>query len=557
MKAPSLLSNAAANYAGQLTIVAVGFLLTPFIIGSLGTGMYGVWALVVSIQGLGGLLDFGVTTSVVKYVAEHHARNETGEINRVASSSFLLHSFIGVAAFALTALAAWIGLPLLNLDPQQLAVAQASLIVAGASLMLTLPLGVPGNLLVGLRRYEASNIINIVQAVISGGAILLALKLGGGPTELIAINGVSLVGAYVAKWYFAARALPGFRISYALGDRATLRRIGNYSLWLFLLDTAKRVFYNADAVLIAAFLPVSAVTTYNLGFKPASAVSYFSGPLVSVFLPAASEMEARRETARLQSLLINGTRIALALTLVAVLWLLAFGRQAMEVWVGSGHEDALPVLYIFLGVFLVSAAQNPSGAILKGIGQVKALSISVLVEYAANIVLSLLLVPRIGVAGAALGTLIPAVINDLVVIPLIVCRALEVDYRTFLLKALPGALGAGIATLALLLPLSLLLQRGQIIDVALGGAATLFLFGLFYTLFGASDDEKALLKAKLGQFTQRLRRGDHISNAETANGTYGTDETTDKHIDTNQEPARPAPRDATEPQPAERGGRCM
>ncbi len=495
--APSLLSNAAANYAGQLTIVAVGFLLTPFIINSLGASMFGVWALVVSIQGLGGLLDFGVTTSVIKYVAEHHAREETGEINKVVSTSFLLHSFIGVATFALLALASWLGLPLLNLDPRQLDVARASLLVAGASLMLMLPLGVPGNLLVGLRRYEASNVINIVQTVLAGAAILIALQMGGGPTELVAINGVSLVAAYLAKWYFAARALPGLRISYALGDRATLRRIGSYSIWLFLLDTAKRIFYNADAVLIAAFMPISAVTTYNLGFKPASAVSYFAGPLVSVFLPAASEMEARHETERLQRLLLTGTRIALSLTLVAVLWLLAFGRQAMIVWVGPGHEDALPVLYIFLGVFLVSAAQNPSGAILKGIGQVKALSIFVLAEYAANIVLSLLLIPRIGVAGAAVGTLIPAVINDLVVIPWLVCRALKVEYRNFLLKTLPGAVGAGLATLVLLIPLSFLLNTGSVINVVLGGAATLFLFGLFYLLFGASDDEKALLKEKI------------------------------------------------------------
>jgi O-antigen/teichoic acid export membrane protein len=503
--APGLLSNAVANYAGQITIVAVGFLLTPFIIGSLGVSMYGVWALVVSIQGLGGLLDFGVTTSVVKYVAEHHARGETDEVNRVASSSFLLHSFIGAGAFALLALASWLGLPLLNLDPQQLDVARASLLVAGASLMLMLPLGVPGNLLVGLRRYEESNIVNIVQTIVSGGAILLALRLGGGPTELIAINGVSLVVAYLAKWFLATRALSGLRISYALADLATLRRIGSYSVWLFLLDTAKRIFYNADAVLIAAFLPVSAVTTYNLGFKPASAVSYFSGPLVSVFLPAASEMEARGQTERLQHLLVTGTRIALSLTLVGVLWLLTFGRQAMEVWLGPGHEDALPVLYIFLGVFLVSAVQNPSGAILKGIGRAKALSISVLVEYAANIVLSLLLIPRIGVTGAAVGTLVPALINDLVVIPWLVCRALDVDYRGFVFKALAGAAGAGLATLAVLLPLSFLLDRASILNVVLGGAASLLLFGLFYLLFGASNAERAMLKARIGGKTAWFR----------------------------------------------------
>lgn len=548
-KRSSLLSNAAANYAGQLTIVAVGFLLTPFIIRDLGTAMYGVWALVVSLQGLGGLLDLGVTTSVVKYVAEHHARGETEEVNRVVSTSFLLHTLLGVAAFILTLVAAWAGLPLLNLDTGELSVARAALIVAGSSLMFMLPLGVPGNLLTGLRQYEISNVINIVQTVLSGGAILLALRLGGGPTELVAINGVSLVAAYITKWIFAARVLPGLRISYGLANRATLRRIGGYSIWLFLLDTAKRIFYNADAVLIAAFLPVSAVAAYNLGFKPASAISYFSGPLVSVFLPAASEMDARQEVEKLRSLLISGTRVALALTLIAVLWLLVFGRQAMEIWVGPGHEDALPVLYIFLGVFLVSAAQNPSGAILKGIGRVRALSISVLVEYAANIALSLLLIPRIGVSGAALGTLIPAVVNDLVVIPWLVCRALDVDYRAFLVKTLPGVTAATVATLALLLPLGGLLKEASLLSLALGGAATLFLFGFFYLMFGVSKSERALLREGIAA---RLGRGDS-SKHDAAESK--SDETTVKHIDTHAEQARPTPQDVGQHQGAKHRGR--
>jgi O-antigen/teichoic acid export membrane protein len=547
-----LISNAVANYAGQITIVAVGFLLTPFIINDLGTAMYGVWALVVSIQGLGGLLDFGVTTSVIKYVAEHHARGETNEINKVASSSFLLHSFIGLGAFAVLALASWLALPLLNLDPQQLAVARSSLLVAGASLMLMLPLGVPGNLLVGLRRYEASNIINIVQTVLSAGVILFALGLGGGPTELIAINGISLVMAYIAKWFFAARALPGLRISYRMADWATLRRIGGYSVWLFLLDIAKRIFYNADAVLIAAFLPVSAVTTYNLGFKPASAVSYLSGPLVSVFLPAASEMQALKQTEVLRRLLLTGTRIALSLTLAGVLWLLAFGRQAIEVWIGPGHEDVLPVLYIFLGVFLVSAAQNPSGAILKGIGQVKALSIAVLTEYAANILISILLIPKLGVSGAAVGTLIPAVINDLVVIPWLVCRALDVNYRGFLLKVLPAPVATGVATLALLLPLSSILNNGSILNLVLGGVATLFLFGLFYILFGISAEERVLLKERLVRFAGRIGYHNRDSRVGVTSKDNGTKDAEAKHPNTNAQPKREAPLDSTEPQPADR-----
>lgn len=490
-------TNAIANYAGQVTILGVGILLTPFIISHLGNSMYGVWALVVAVQGLGGLMDLGVTTSVVKFVAAHNARQERDEISRVVSSSFFLHLGMGTLVFAVTALVAFFAMPLLKLDPAQVDVARRALLVAGASLMFSLPLGVLASLPAGLQRYEITNIVNIAYTLVTAAAILIVLPLGGGPTELIAINGIGLVIAHGIKTYYAARLLPGVTLSVRGADRQTLRRIGGYSLWLFVLDAAKRVFYNADAVMIAAFLPVANVTSYNLGFKPASAVSYLAGPFVQVFLPAASEMEARDEKDKLRALLVTGTRVSTMLTMPAVLWLLAFGRQTLTVWVGQGHEDALPVMYVFLITFLVSASQNPAATILRGIGQVRAIALFVLAEYAVNIALSIILIPRVGVVGAALGTFIPAVINNLVFIPWLVCRALEVDYRDFVRGSLLGPALSAIPALALLWPLSLLLSRASIVNVAAGGAAALVLFAGFYWFLGAGREERRLVISRL------------------------------------------------------------
>ena len=533
-----LVTNAVANYAGQFTIVAVGILLTPVIIAHLGVDMYGVWALVVSIQGLGGLFDLGLSTSIVKYVAEHHARGEEEQINRVVSSSFMLHLGIGTLAMVATLLGAWLGLPLLNLDADELEVARVALIVAGATLSVGLPLGVTGSLLLGLRHYGISNGVNIVYTLVSAAAILVALNMGGGPVALVAINGVGLTASHLAKWLFAARLMPSLRVSPRLAGIDTLKRIGSYSVWLFLLDTAKRIFYNADAVLIAAFLPVGQVTAYNLGFKPASAISYLSGPMVSVFMPAASQMGARSRTGELHRLLVSGTRVALALTLAGALWLFAFGRQILQVWVGPGHENALPVMYLFLGVFLVTATQNPSGAILRGIGQVRTYSIVVLLEYAANVAISLLLIPRIGVAGAAVGTLIPAVVNDLLVIPWLACRALKLDYVSFLRGAVIGPVVAALPALVLVWPLSIWLPDASLPTIALGGVATVLLFGVFYLLVGAGSEERAALQSALEAVRSRTGR------ATSRNGENGPSA---EHIDTHQEQARPARPDSRQP----------
>jgi O-antigen/teichoic acid export membrane protein len=499
-----LINNAFANYAGQFVTIVVALLLTPVLLGGLGQSMYGVWVLVLSIQGLGGLLDLGIAAGVVKFVAQHDALGEAEERNRVLSTTFFVHLGIGFATFLVIALVALVVLPFLNLLPSELAEARTALLIAGAGLVLLLPLSVPGNILIGLRRYTASNVVTIVQSVVTAVGIIVALSLGSGPAGLIGISTIASVIAGLARWGYAARMLPDLRIAWSLASWPTLRRVGGYSGWLAVINAGERLFYSADAVLISAFLPVNAVATYNIGFRPASAISYLSGPLVSVFVPVASAMNAREEAVAMRRLLVDGTRAATALTLVGSIWLWTFGAQVIEVWVGPGHEDSLRVLSLFVGVFLVSSFQNPASSILRGTGEVRRLSLSVLAEYMANLILSALLIPRIGIAGAALGTLIPALVNDIAVIPWLACRSLGVDYRAFLVRTVPGCAAAAILTMAVLLPLSGALSSPSLISIALGGLSAAVLFGAAFMLVGLGHEERRFVATALWASARRL-----------------------------------------------------
>ena len=56
-------------------------------------------------------------------------------------------------------------------------------------------------------------------------------------------------------------------------------------------------------------------------------------------------------------------------------------------------------------------------------------------EYAANIAISVFLITRIGVVGAAIGTLVPALFNDIFFIPALACRELDLPLASYLRRA--------------------------------------------------------------------------------------------------------------------------
>jgi len=64
-----LIRNIFSNWASVAINLAVAFLLSPFLVHSLGDSAYGLWVLVLSVTGYMGLLDTGLRVSIVKPVA--------------------------------------------------------------------------------------------------------------------------------------------------------------------------------------------------------------------------------------------------------------------------------------------------------------------------------------------------------------------------------------------------------------------------------------------------------------------------------------------------------
>ena len=71
-------------YGVYAATLVSGLVVTPIIVGALGTEQFGIWALIGSILGFIGLLDFGIGPSVIRFAAEQRgrgARDETSELD--------------------------------------------------------------------------------------------------------------------------------------------------------------------------------------------------------------------------------------------------------------------------------------------------------------------------------------------------------------------------------------------------------------------------------------------------------------------------------------------
>jgi O-antigen/teichoic acid export membrane protein len=73
----------------------ISVLMTPFMVQRLGKAGYGIVALISGLVGYSGILYFGLGAAVVKFVAEHHAREDYDELNATCSTIFGVYLAFG------------------------------------------------------------------------------------------------------------------------------------------------------------------------------------------------------------------------------------------------------------------------------------------------------------------------------------------------------------------------------------------------------------------------------------------------------------------------------
>ena len=76
--------NVVLIYGVYAVALVSGLVVTPIIVGALGTEQFGIWALIGSILGFIGLLDLGIGPSLIRFAAEQRgrgARDETSELD--------------------------------------------------------------------------------------------------------------------------------------------------------------------------------------------------------------------------------------------------------------------------------------------------------------------------------------------------------------------------------------------------------------------------------------------------------------------------------------------
>jgi len=434
------------NWSRYVIILATALYITPFILSRLGEVVYGTWILLGSILGYYGLLNFGIDSSVVRYVSKHIAQDNREELQRVIRTSIILFRFLGFIVFLLSALCAvafsfsdTIFSYIFTLPDHLRYEFSILLVILGTGAAVSFFARVHIGIIRAVERYDLLNIINILTTLGRLIAVVLFMK-----QSLLALGCIFAVFNILSSlgYILAARQILIKHVREKRHfNRGTFRKLVKYGMFTFVTYLADQFRFHTDAIVIGHFLTMGRITYYNLGYILVSHFRNIIGSFAAPFFPLFSRYEGAKDYQSIRKIFSRASKGSALITALIGGVLLGSGRPFLKLWVGdsigaSNVDLCYTVLLILLLPFALEMVQSISVNILYGISKHYFLSFITTSEGIVNLVLSIILVQKYGIIGVAAGTAIPMIITKIFIQPRYVCKLIGVSTAKYMIECL-------------------------------------------------------------------------------------------------------------------------
>jgi O-antigen/teichoic acid export membrane protein len=407
----------------SVSTAATGFLMMPFLVGHLGSSTYGVWIALSTLTGAYFLLDLGLTTAVMRYVAAALGNAEDRRVNEIVSTALALYIGLGIVVMGLSVLVAAVAPRWIEDASIEQSVRHAVLIL-GLNMAVSFPARSIAGVVQARLRHDLVALAGIVGLVVQTSLNVWAVLGNYGIVGLA--YGILAAGLLqnVLVVFFSKRLFAPLRVAPGLVRRALLPELFSYSAWSFAVQIGEQFRSRSDPFVIGALFSAAAITTYTVGAQLAEYYLLMLLQATNFVVPVLTRYIARGRTEDLRESTLFLIRLNAALGVFGVAGLVSLGRDFITVWMGSEFAQAYWILLVLLSGCLIQFVSTPLESLLYAAGQHRKLAALVAVEGVAKVVLAILLGRSLGLVGVAFGTVIPLYITRPILLPLAARAAL-------------------------------------------------------------------------------------------------------------------------------------
>ena len=492
------------SYLNLLISTMIPFFYTPIVLRLLGQAEYGLYSLAYSVIGYLSLLSFGFGNTITRYLSKYRAEGDL-ESERKTFGFFLL-LYGGLSILVLTG-----GFFISknthlffdqSLSAEEVEKLRILAIIMTVNTALSFPHSVFFSILTAHERFVFRQSVDVVLTIATPIANLVALYMGFASVGL-ALTSLAVQIITTAIHAFYCLNILKVRPIFTMLPGKLVHEICGFSLFVFLATISDMLFWATDKVILGMLASTTAVAVYNIGGTFNNIVMSLSTSITGVLVPKITGMVVTNTPkSEWTDLMIRIGRLQFIIIGLIISGFTVFGRDFIKMWAGPDYGDSFWVAVLTLFPLCIPLIQNTALNIVTAQNKHQFRSVMYFCIAVANAVSTYLIVPYMGVIGAALCSCISYLLGQGLTMNTYYYKVVGLDIPRFWRNILRMAIVPGIMMLLGLLLLKHIAMTNWIVFFA-GVVVYTIIYCVCMYIFAMNDYEKNIVRVPLQKLFHR------------------------------------------------------
>ncbi|MDI6049241.1 oligosaccharide flippase family protein [Flavobacterium sp. XS2P24] len=334
------------------------FFLYKYLLNELGVKQLGVWSLILSFSSIASLANLGITSGLVKFVADHLACKEELKIGKLIFTAILSISlFFGIISILVLFAAQY----LLHfvIDKQYLSLALDILPYSLGSLCINQISGVFTSVLEGHQKNYLKNFIYIFSGILMFVFMVILTPIYG----LLGMAIAQLIQAVFVLTFaliLMFKINPYCRFSYWRWSKGSFKELFSYGSKFQVVSLLQLLYEPTTKMLLSRFGGLAFLGHYEMASR---LISQFRALLVNanqVVIPVIAEKIKTQTPTHLQEFYVKMNRLLLFITLPLSTLVILLAPLISILWIGSLNTDFTFSIYILTIATIFNIMCGPS-----------------------------------------------------------------------------------------------------------------------------------------------------------------------------------------------------
>ena len=379
-------------------VIIVARLLSP--------SEYGIVAVALTAPNLIQIFrDWGIDNAMIRYTARYNSEEKLADVRGILIAGLIFEIVLGLSLSILTFLLSGF----LATDVFERPDIQPLVQVASFSILAGALLTVAQSIFTGVERMGLNSITMILQSCLTTALMTLLIFLGLGAYG--AILGTT-IAALLAGLISILILLPLYKnMQKANGDRLriveNIKTMFKYGLPLSLSAIIGGFLFQFYRFLIAIYATDLMIGNYSVAMNFTVLITFFTAPISTMLFPFFSKLDSQREKETLKNVFRFSVKYGALLVVPVATAIIALSQPAISTVFGEEYIYAPTFLALLTLGYLYSAFGNLSvGNLINSQGKTRVNLLLTLVTSAVGLPMSLILIPRFGITGLIITSLI-------------------------------------------------------------------------------------------------------------------------------------------------------